>query len=148
MSRKIIRTIKEYPVQAAGKTWTIKNVQLEKSESKSEVIPSREITRINRFVANEICCAHSILTGDDLEFLCDLTTTKYTEVALKVGLTKSVISKWVSKGSENIPFAPSLILKKWFWSKVFDSAILNAIPPSLIFDDDKLFDYLKSKAAS
>lgn len=148
MNKKTSKKIKNYLYQTAGSTWKIPDVQIEISEiSKQEIIPGREITRINKFVANEICCSYQELTGDELDFLCDLTTTKYTEAAAKVGLTKSVVSKWVAKGKEKIPLASSLILKKWFWEKVFHAKSLKSVSPNLIFDDKMLFDYLRSHAS-
>jgi len=147
MTKKISKTIKNYLYQTAGSTWKIPDVQIEVSQiSYEEIIPGHEITRMNKFVANELCCSHSILNGDELDFLCDLTATKYTDVAKKIGLTKSVVSKWVAKGGDKIPFAASLILKKWFWGKIFFVKNLKSISPELAFDDEKFFDYLKSHA--
>ena len=82
MTKKIVRTIENYPYQAAGQTWQIPNVQIELSETGSQVLSGKEITRINEFVAREICSKYSELSGLELDFLCDLTTTKYTEIAL------------------------------------------------------------------
>ena len=148
MTRKIIRTIDNYPYQIAGRTWHIPHLQIEKSEFGTEVLPSHEITRMNNFVANEICCTYTELTGDELDFLCDMTTTKYTEVALKIGLTKSIVSKWIAKGKEKISLAHSIILKKYFWVKIFGTERLSYLAPALAFDDEKLFDYMKTKIAS
>ena len=148
MTRKIVRTIDNYPYQVAGKTWEIFHVQIEKSETGSEVLSGKEVTRMNEFVANAICSKYNELTGEELDFLCDITGTKYTEVALKIGLTKSIVSKWVAKGKENIPFSHSILLKKYFWMKIFGTAHLGTIEPILAFDDEKLLDYMKTRIAS
>ncbi len=148
MTRKIVRTIDDYPYQVAGKTWKIPHVQIEKSETGSEVLSGKEVTRMNEFVANAICSKYNELTGEELDFLCDITATKYTEVALKIGLTKSIVSKWVAKEKENISFAHSIILKKYFWIKIFGTVNLGTIEPILAFDDEKLFNYMKTRIAS
>ena len=143
MTKKILRTIKRYPYQAAGRTWQIPDVQIEASQNGTEVLPGREVTRMNEYIVHKICCDYSELTGEELAFLCDLTTTKYTEVASKLGVTKSIVSKWVAKGKEKFSLVYSIILKKYFWAKVFDTKHLSHIELSLAFDDEKLFNYMK-----
>ena len=142
MSEKI-EAIKDYLYQIAGKTWMIPEVRLEKSESGRVVIPGSEITRMNCHVANGICGVHSSLTGAELDFLCDITSTKYTTVADEIGVSKSVISKWTAKSESEIPLAPSVVLKKWFWGRIFGEDTALAIPAGVLCNDRKLLPFLK-----
>lgn len=137
------KTIKDYLYQIAGKTWVIPEVRLETSESGRVVIPGSEITRLNHHVANGICGTHSALTGAELDFLCDITTTKYTLVADEIGVSKSVISKWTAKPESETPLAASVILKKWFWGRIFGVDKELAIPAGVLCDDRKLLAFLK-----
>ncbi len=137
--------LENYPYQIAGNTWVIPQVCIHKSHSGHVVFPGREVTRMNHFVAKEICGSHSPLKGQELDFLCDLTTTKYVEIAAKLGVAKGTVSKLISK-DDHLSISQSVQLKKWFWAKIFGIDRLENVPAILIFDENKLLDYLKKEA--
>ena len=145
MTEQKKQIIKNYPYQIAGKTWTIKKVTMQKSISGGLVFPGKEVTRMNHVVAKEICGGYSTLSGQELEFLCDLTTTKFVDVSIILGISKGTVSKLVSQNS-HLAISQSIQLKKWFWAKIFRTSKLNDIPAFLIFDEIKLLDYLKKEA--
>ena len=148
MNRRISRKIENYLYQAAGKTWNIPNVQIEINELGSEVIPGRETTRMTRFVAKEICSTYTEINGDELNFLCNITGTTYTEVASKIGVTKGIVSKWVAKKDSSISLANSILIKKYFFLKIFGNDNLKDVSIFVAYDDEKLFQYIKDKIAA
>lgn len=145
---EVVEVIKSYPYMTAGKTWFISNVALKKAPDGSVVIPGREIIRMQRFVANEIVGQAVALSADELQFLCDITDTKYNAVAEFLGVSKSNISLWKKIGNA-VPFNESVRLKKWFWQKVFsqdvEKNIGDLIPMPLVFDEGKLLAFLRER---
>ncbi len=85
------------------------------------------------------------LTGKELDFLCDLTTTKFVDVASLIEVSKGTISKLVSK-DEKLGISQSIQLKKWFWGKIFGTHAIDNVPPVVLFDEKKLLLFLKEEA--
>jgi hypothetical protein len=63
---------------------------------------------------NEICGLASTLNPDELEFICDVISTRFNDVAEFLSVTKNSVTFWKSLG-KTIPLNESLSLKKWFW---------------------------------
>ena len=137
--------IKNYPYQIAGKTWNINKVIMQKGISGSLIFPRSEVSRMNFVVAKEICGSYSPLSGQELDFLCDLTTTKFVEISKIIGISKGTVSKLVSQNT-SLAISQSIQLKKLFWARIFGTGTLEKIPASLIFDEIKLLEYLKKEA--
>ena len=148
VKREIAEVIQTYPVTMAGRTWTIKNVHLERDPDGTVVLPGYEIIRMKRVVANEICGAIAVLSPEEFEFLCDITRTKFNDVAEFLGLTKGSITFWKRPG-KSVPLSESLKLKKWFWQKVFSQDVEKhggeLIPMPIVFDDRKLLEFLRER---
>jgi len=126
--------IPSYPYMTAGRTWIIPNVYLSTAPDGEVIISGTEIRRMQTIVANEVCGQASNLSPDEFEFLCDITGTKFNEVAEFLGVTKGSITFWKRPG-KIVPLNESLRLKRWFWRKVFESYLTKAPPftiPSLV----------------
>jgi len=78
------------------------------------------------------------MSFDELEFLCDVTSTNYTQVAEFLDLNKSTITTWRRKGT-----VPSRItsnaLKRWFWFRLFGAELAAESLPLSRFQDDEAF---------
>jgi len=124
--RFMVKTIfeKNYPYQAAGRTWAVPELRLTPLPDGTVVILEEEINHIHRAIANEICGSPENLTIDELEFLCDITLTSFTDIADYLGIHKSTLTRWRKVGE--VPRLPiSLLLKKWFWFKLFGQDLGN-----------------------
>ena len=84
----MVKTIfeKNYPYQAAGRIWGVPELRLTTLPDGTVAILEEEINRIHRAIANEICGSPENLTIDELEFLCDITLTSFTDVADYLGM--------------------------------------------------------------
>lgn len=145
MEYEIVETIASYPYMTAGRTWLIPNVTLKKVPGGAVVLPGSEIERMHRIIANEICGAPSPLLPDELEFLCDITLTRFNEVAEFLGVTKGSVTFWKRPG-KHVPLAESLRLKRWFWYKIFSSdleSISRFVALNVIVDDLRILETLK-----
>ncbi len=140
--------IPSYPYMTAGRTWIIPNVYLSTAPDGEVIISGTEIRRMQTIVANEVCGQASNLSPDEFEFLCDITGTKFNEVAEFLGVTKGSITFWKRPG-KIVPLNESLRLKRWFWRKVFESYLTKAPPftiPSLVLlDDGQLLAFLRDQ---
>jgi hypothetical protein len=140
--------IASYPYMTAGRTWIIPNVTLEHAPDGSVMISGAEAMRMQRIVANEICGQASTLTPEELEFLCDATSTRFNDVAEFLSVTKGSVTFWKRPG-KTVPLNESLRLKKWFWKKVFDTELLNfsifSVPTLVLTDDGKLLEFLREQ---
>ena len=85
-----------YLYHAAGKIWCIPEVRLKKDPDDKLSISLEEISNLHKAILNEICGNSKPLTGGELEFLCDATDTKYSDVAKKFHVSKGNVSHWIS----------------------------------------------------
>ena len=115
---KEINTMENYPYLTAGRTWIFPRVHLKKDPSGTTVISGKEIERMQRSVANEICGVPAPLSPEELEFLCDITCTSFVDVARFLEVSKGSVTFWKKPG-KIVPLNVSLRLKRWFWHKVF-----------------------------
>jgi hypothetical protein len=115
---------KNYPYQAAGRTWMVPELHLTSMPDGSAAIAEDEIQRIHRAVANEICGDDAGLTMDELEFLCDVTDSTFVDVANALQIHRSTVTRWRKTG-EVPKSVMSLVLKKWFWSLLFGKSLEN-----------------------
>ncbi len=115
---------RNYPYQAAGRTWRVPELNLERMPDGAVVILEGEIHRIHRAIANEICGTPDSLSWDELEFLCDIAGTSFSEIADYLNVHRSTLTKWRKTGEipKNLM---SLVLKKWFWFKLFGQELGN-----------------------
>jgi len=109
---------RDYPYHAAGRVWRVPEVRLTRLPDGTVGISQAEIDRIHRAIANRVCGGGGRLTFDELDFLCDVTGTRLTEVAARLGVHKSTVSKWRGAGIVGGEVG-SLALKRWFWFKLF-----------------------------
>jgi len=97
-----------------------------------------ELTRVHRAIANALCGTPETLTIDELEFLCDVTSTTFTQVAAFLAINNSTITTWRRKGA-----VPSLLtsgaLKRWFWFRMFGAERATEHLPISRFQDDEAF---------
>lgn len=109
---------KKYPYRAAGQIWIIPEFRLSEFPDGTIVVLEEEIDRIHYAIANEICGDENGLSKDELEFLCDVTQTSFSEIADYLGIRQSTLTKWRTAGKipKNVM---GLVLKKWFWFKLF-----------------------------
>jgi predicted DNA-binding protein (UPF0251 family) len=142
MKTKIKRN---YPYHAAGRTWTVPQLRLTSLPDGTVGISQEELDRIHRAIANEICGDDSSLTMDELEFLCDVTDTSFVEVADALSIHKSTVTRWRKTG-EVPKSVMSLVLKKWFWNRLFGESLENeAVPLNCAVDERRFLSYLRKE---
>ncbi len=118
------QTEKDYKYRAAGRTWLVPELHLEKMPDGTLTISQDEIDRIHRAIANQICGSPEALTFEELEFLSDVSATPFYEVAKQIGMHKSTLSKWRKSGA--VPNSiTSIFLKRWFWFRLFGQGLGN-----------------------
>ena len=136
---------KNYPYQAAGRTWTAPELRLSSLPDGSAAISEEEIDRIHRAIANEICGVGASLTMAELEFLCDVTERTLSDVAEALKIHRSTVTRW-RKSGEVPTSVMSLALKKWFWNLLFGKSLKNeAVPIDCAVDETKFLPYLKQE---
>ena len=108
-------------------------------------ITEDEIDRVHRDIANEICGSPESLSKVELEFLCDVSGTLFTEVAAYLGVHKSTLTKW--RKTEVPKNALNLLLKKWFWFKLFGEELANKSIRIKQLEDERVFLKLARKEA-
>ena len=140
------KTERHYPYAAAGRVWVMPTYTLTVLADGTPVVMKSELDRVHRAIGNEICGAADNLTVDELDFLCDVTATTYTELAEVLDMNKSSLSRWKKPGA--VPSrASSNLLKRWFWMKLFGSDLKSAaVPLTLLNRDAKLLEYLRQRA--
>ena len=114
---------RNYKYQAAGRTWVVPKLHLEEMPDGKVAVLEEEIDRIHRAIANEICGSPENLSKEELEFLCDVAETPFSQVAGYLGVHRSTLTKW--RRSELPKNALNLLLKRWFWFKLFGSFVGN-----------------------
>lgn len=139
-------TRKDYPYQAGGRLWAVPRLRLATLPDGTVALLEEEIDRIHRAIANEICGSPEGLTLSELEFLCDLTLTSWAEVAQFLGLHRSTLSKWRRLGV--VPRSViSLVLKKWFWFKLFGPELGNcSVKLSCVGSEGAFLSYARQEA--
>ena len=139
------KVTRNYPYQAAGRTWTIPELRLTCLPDGSAAISEAEIQRIHRAIANEICGHETTLTMDELEFLCDLTEKSLSDVASALKIHRSTVTRW--KKSGEVPGSVmSLVLKKWFWYLLFGKSLENKVVPlDYAVDEAKFLPFLRQE---
>ncbi len=137
------KTKKNYPHQAAGRTWTVPELEFTSLPDGSASISEAEIDRVQRAIANEICGDAASLTTAEMEFLCDATDMSLSDVANTLKIHRSTVTKW-KKAGEVPTSVMSLALKKWFWSLLFGPSLANeTVPLDQAVDESKLLSYLR-----
>jgi len=137
---------KNYDFLAAGRFWIVRRLKMTVFPDASLGLSEEEIERIHLAVANHICGETEPLLGRELEFLCNITLTKYTEVSDYLDIHKSTVTKW-RHGTNPIPSLSSRVLKRWFWFKLFgDEVKEQTIPFSRFQDDSEFLQFAKGYA--
>lgn len=138
-------TERDYKFQAAGRTWVVPTLRLTKMPDGTVAITEDEIDRIHRDIANEICGSPESLSKDELEFLCDVSGTLFSEVADYLGVHKSTLTKW--RRTEVPKNALNLLLKRWFWFKLFGEDLAdNTIRIEQLQNERKFLAYARREA--
>ncbi len=136
----------DYPIHAAGRIWSVDTARLTQLHDGTLGISYAELKRIHRAIANSVCGTGGVLTTDELEFLCDITDTRYADVARAVDVDKSTVTLWRKKGGvSKLPF--SLLLKRWFWFKLFGEQLgETSLPLSSVASDELLLERVRDEA--
>lgn len=136
----------DYPIHAAGRLWTIDRIRLAEMPDGVLGVSRAELARVHKAVANFICGQSGLLTGEELEFLCDVTDTRYAEIARLLDIDRSTITLWRRKGV--VPKrATSLNLKRWFWFRLFGADMADTLLPlSSVGDDEELLRCVRREA--
>jgi predicted DNA-binding protein (UPF0251 family) len=139
-------TKKDYPYQAAGRTWSVRQLHLIILPDKTVVLPEDEINRIHRAIANELCGSAETLSMDELEFLCDVTDASFAEVADYLGIHRSTVTRWRKIGK--VPGqVMSGALKKWFWCRLFGRDVGDrSVPLTQAMNDDAFLSFARQEA--
>ena len=140
-----IEIMKDYPYQAAGRTWMVPELRLAALPDGTAAISEEEIERIHRAIANEICGDETNLTVAELEFLCDVTGTSFSDVAAALKIHRSTVARW--RGSGVVPGSVmGLALKKWFWYRLFGEDLGHEeVPIDIAVDEAKLLSFLRKE---
>ena len=137
---------KNYPYQAAGRTWSVPELHLVTMSDGTVAILEEEINRIHRAIANEICGSPNNLSIEELEFLCDITQTSFTDVADYLGVHRSTLTKW--RKTDGVPRTViSSVLKKWFWFKLFGRDLgSRSVKIEQLKDEGTFLSFAKNQA--
>ncbi len=137
---------RDYPYHCAGRVWTIPELNLTELPDGTVALSRKEIGRIHRAVANEVCGSAALLTPEEFEFLTDVTVTAYSEVARVIGVSPSTLSKWLERGGR-MPKLRSSFLKRWFWFRIFGDE-LSDTPVALarLRDDHDFLRFVHDEA--
>ena len=113
---------------------------------KTVVILEEELDRIHRAIANEICGSPETLSMAELEFLCDVADTSLTEVAEYLGIHRSTVTRWRKAGA--VPKSVmSVVLKKWFWFKLFGQEVGDrSVPLGHVVDEGAFLSFARQEA--
>jgi len=111
-----------YPIHAAGQLWLVAAVKLTELPDGTVAIAQDELEGIHRAIANALCGGDANLTGEELEFLCDVTDARYAEVARYLDMDKSTVTTWRRRGLVPSRIV-SMALKKWFWFRLFGDSM-------------------------
>ena len=108
----------DYQYHAAGRLWRVPRLKVDTLPDGTQGIPMAEFNRVHRAIVNEVCGNEDLLSVAELDFLCDVTSTTYSELAIELELHKSALSRWHREGT--IPHRLySTAIKRFFWFKVF-----------------------------
>ena len=136
---------KNYPYQAAGRTWRVPELRLASLPDGSAAISEEEIERIHRAIANEICGGDTNLSMDELEFLCDVTDRTFVDVADALQIHRSTVTRW-RKAGEVPKNVMSLALKKWFWNLLFGKSLEHeAVSIDCAVNETRLLSFLRQE---
>ena len=136
---------KNYPYQTAGQTWSVPELRLVSLPDGTVAISEAEIHRIHRAIANEICGNNASLSIAELEFLCDVTGTTFSDVANWLQIHRSTVTRWRKSGK--VPKSVmSLVLKKWFWFLLFGESLHDeAIPLNCAVNETQFLSFAKQE---
>jgi hypothetical protein len=130
MSKKERKTVveKNYSMTMAGRVWLFETVTF--TEVRGHLtIAAKDLSDLQRDVANTICGEDTQLNLEEFGFLCSISQATYSDTAQFLGLTKSAISKWFEKDGFLIDLTYSRALKMHFWRMIFcDISRRNASP--------------------
>ena len=136
----------DYQLHAAGRLWSVGPVELTHLPDGTVAIAEAEIRRVHRAIANALCARTGTMSGDELEFLCGVTRTSFTDVASRLGVNKSTITIWRRRG--HVPRATvSNVLRRWFWFRLFGDEIGSRTVQLQVAGDDTLFLDFATRAA-
>ena len=111
---------KNYMVELAGKKWMFKEIVFTEMSDGKLGLTKDETEKINFSVANAICSSEDKMSTDELEFLCEITATRAIEVSRFVRKSPSTVTRWFDRDKpRELDFGNSLILKQFFWVKIF-----------------------------
>ena len=123
MNDTLIKT--NHILHIAGKVWVFEKVEFVKDIEGDLSITGKELLRLQKSVGNAICGSSSVLTKDELDFLCECTGTTGKEISTVLFCDSSSVTKWRNQGK--VPMLESIILKEYFWVKIFGEGILTQI---------------------
>ena len=108
-------------------------------------ISEKEIQRVHRAIANEICGGAGSLTVPELEFLCDGTETTFADVAAALHIHRSTVTRW-RKAGEVQKSAMSSALRKWFWNLLFgESLAKESVPLDCAIHETRFLSFLRQE---
>ena len=110
-----------HPIPMVGRVWVFPEVRYIKDSEGEFGILGTELERLQQGVANAICGEIGSLNKVELEFLCELTGTSAKDIAELVQCNISSIVKWRQK--DQVPALESMILKEYFWIKLFGEKV-------------------------
>ena len=121
---------KNYKIHAAGELWSIPEVSFVRNSTGELALTKEEIYKINGSIGNYICSQSSELTWEQFDFLCKVTSTRYTQIADMLKIDKSTVSKW---RNGNLDYLASYVLKQYFWQIIFSDFLKGS--RSHVIDD-------------
>ena len=123
MTEKLIK--KNHILHMAGKVWVFDEVEFIRDIEGDLSITAKELLRLQRAVGNAVCGSSSFLTTDELDFLCEATSTTGKEISTVLFCDSSSVAKW--RNQSKVPMLESVILKEYFWVKIFGEGIVTQI---------------------
>ena len=137
---------RDHRYYAAGRFWLVPELHLIRLPDGSLGLPQTEIDRVQHAIANALCGSDAPMSGEEFEFLCDVASVPYAQVAEAVQVDPSTLSKWRESG-RRMPHLRSLFLKRWFWFRLFGDRLSAETVPLGALENDGDFLQLAHDAA-
>ena len=137
-----------YRYHAAGKVWNVPVIVWTRLPDGGIGLSQAEIERIHLAIANSLCGGTGALFWEQFEFLTDVGSVTFTEIAEFLDVHRSTISRWrVSEGPLSRLYSNAL--KRFFWYRLFGATIANqTVTISTAYDDTTLLREASERAIS
>ena len=126
---------RNYPFSAAGRVWVVPEFHTSYAKDGTLGVTATEFRRVHLAIVCAVCGQPGPLTAKEFEFLCDIADVPYAQIAERVGLDRSALTKWMQSNSL-MRVDRSNLLKRWFLITLFGDALRgHALPIEVLAED-------------